>query len=72
MTQPSELARRVDCGPEGCEIDWLASPRIDVDDDPVRCRAGRVGDLDGLEVSEILQPPLGALDQGAVVGVAFR
>jgi hypothetical protein len=35
VTQPSELARRVDCGPEGCEIDWLASPRVEVDDDPV-------------------------------------
>jgi hypothetical protein len=35
VTQPSELAGRVDCGPEGCEIDWLASPRVDVDDDPV-------------------------------------
>jgi hypothetical protein len=24
----------VDCGPEGCTIDWLASERIEVDDDP--------------------------------------
>jgi len=24
-----------DCGPEGCEIDWLASARLEVDDDPV-------------------------------------
>jgi hypothetical protein len=31
----SELASRVDCGPEGCEIDWLSSDRLDVDDDPV-------------------------------------
>src|ERR1700736_6276114 len=31
----SEIAGRVDCGPEGCEIDWLASPRVGVDDDPV-------------------------------------
>ena len=23
------------CGPSGCQIDWLASPRIEVDDDPV-------------------------------------
>lgn len=22
------------CGPSGCEIDWLASPRLEVDDDP--------------------------------------
>jgi hypothetical protein len=29
----SELARRVDCGPEGCTLDWLASERIEVDDD---------------------------------------
>jgi hypothetical protein len=31
----SEIASRVDCGPEGCEVDWLASERIEVDDDPV-------------------------------------
>ncbi|HEX5615682.1 MAG TPA: hypothetical protein VFZ83_11070 [Acidimicrobiia bacterium] len=31
----SEIASRVDCGPEGCTIDWLASVRIEVDDDPV-------------------------------------
>ena len=24
-----------DCGPEGCEIDWLVSPRVEVDADPV-------------------------------------
>ncbi len=29
----SEIASRVDCGPEGCTIDWLASDRIEVDDD---------------------------------------
>ena len=23
-----------ECGPEGCEIDWLTSARIEVDDDP--------------------------------------
>jgi hypothetical protein len=26
---------RRDCGPEGCEIDWLSSARLDVDPDPV-------------------------------------
>ncbi len=31
----SEIARRVDCGPEGCTIDWLAANRIEIDDDPV-------------------------------------
>ena len=31
----SEIAGRVDCGPEGCELDWLASARLEVDDDPV-------------------------------------
>jgi len=31
----SEIAARVDCGPEGCTLDWLASERIEVDDDPV-------------------------------------
>ena len=35
MSEGSELASRVDCGPEGCTIDWLASERIEVDDDPV-------------------------------------
>jgi hypothetical protein len=31
----SEIEARVDCGPEGCAIDWLASERIEVDDDVV-------------------------------------
>ena len=31
----SEIASRVDCGPDGCTIDWLASERIEIDDDPV-------------------------------------
>jgi hypothetical protein len=31
----SAIASRVDCGPEGCTIDWLASARLEVDDDPV-------------------------------------
>ena len=36
MTHPhSEIAGRVDCGPEGCELDWLTSARLEVDDDPV-------------------------------------
>jgi hypothetical protein len=30
----SEIAGRVDCGPEGCELDWLTSARLEVDDDP--------------------------------------
>lgn len=30
----SDIASRVDCGPDGCTIDWLASDRLDVDDDP--------------------------------------
>jgi hypothetical protein len=45
---------------------------VDIDHDPVGCRAGRIGDLDCLEVPEILQPPLGALEQSPVVGIAFR
>lgn len=32
--QHSEIAGRVDCGPEGCELDWLTSARLEVDDDP--------------------------------------
>ena len=31
----SELASRVDCGPDGCTIDWLVSERHEIDDDPV-------------------------------------
>ena len=31
----SEIAGRVDFGPEGCELDWLTSARLEVDDDPV-------------------------------------
>jgi hypothetical protein len=30
----SDIASRVDCGPDGCTIEWLASERIEVDDDP--------------------------------------
>jgi hypothetical protein len=30
----SEIEARVDCGPEGCTLDWLASERLEVDDDP--------------------------------------
>jgi hypothetical protein len=26
---------RDECGPEGCEVDWLTSPRLDVDDDAI-------------------------------------
>jgi hypothetical protein len=33
--EPSEIASRVDCGPEGCTLDWLVSERHEVDDDPV-------------------------------------
>ena len=31
----SEIAQRVDCGPDGCTLDWLVSERIEVDDDPM-------------------------------------
>jgi hypothetical protein len=31
----SEIAARVDCGPEGCTLDWLVSERHEIDDDPV-------------------------------------
>ena len=44
---------------------------VDIDDDAVRRRARLVGDLHILEVVEILDAPLGAVDQSAVVGVAF-
>ncbi len=35
----SDIAARVDCGPEGCTIDWLASNRIEVDADPAQFQA---------------------------------
>jgi hypothetical protein len=31
----SDIAARVDCGPEGCTLDWLVSERHEIDDDPV-------------------------------------
>ena len=34
MNEPSEIANRVDCGPDGCTLDWLVSERLEVDDDP--------------------------------------
>jgi hypothetical protein len=34
VNQPSEIANRVDCGPDGCTLDWLVSERLEVDDDP--------------------------------------
>jgi len=41
-----------DCGPEGCEIDWLTSERLEVDDDPVEFLrfATAAGFGDGLPV----------------------
>jgi hypothetical protein len=46
----SELAKRVDCGPEGCTLDWLVSERHEIDDDPVAFQklATDVGWGDGL------------------------
>ncbi len=41
-----------DCGPEGCEIDWLTSTRLESDDDPVAFTewATKAGWGDGLPV----------------------
>jgi hypothetical protein len=33
LSEASELAARVDCGPEGCTVEWLVSERLEVDDD---------------------------------------
>ena len=44
---------------------------VDIDHDPVGRRAGLVRDLDGLEEVEVLEPPLGAVDQDAIVGIAL-
>lgn len=35
MSEDVPVAIDRDCGPEGCEIEWLASPRVDVDADSV-------------------------------------
>ena len=45
---------------------------VDVDHHPVGRRTGLVGDLHGLEEIQTLDAPLGAIDQGAIVGIAFR
>jgi len=52
MTETHEHVDRADCGPEGCQIDWLASERLDVDDDPVAFTeyATKAGWGDGLPV----------------------
>ena len=44
---------------------------VDVDDHAVRRRARLVRDADLLEVAEIVQPALGAIDEHLVVGVAL-
>ena len=60
----SEIAGRVDCGPEGCESDWLTSARLEVDDDLVAFQklATDAGWGDGLP----LVPP--TEERGAVPG----
>jgi hypothetical protein len=45
---------------------------IDIDQHPVRGRAGLVGDAHALEIAEIVQPPLRPVDQDAVIGIAFE
>src|SRR5262249_7763744 len=44
---------------------------IDIDNDAVGRGPRLVGDLDGLEELQVLQPSLGAVDQRTVVRVAF-
>ena len=44
---------------------------IDIHDDAVGSRARLVRDADSLEIAEIVEPALGAVDQDLVVGVAF-
>ena len=60
----SAIASRVDCGPEGCTIEWLASARLEVDDDPVEFTklATDAGWGDGLP----LVPPTEARVRGHV------
>ena len=44
---------------------------VDIEHDAIRRRARLVGDLDGLEIVEVLQAPFGAVDERAVVCVAL-
>ena len=44
---------------------------LDVEHDTVRRRARLVRYLDRLEIVQVLQPPLGPIDQRLVVGIAF-
>jgi hypothetical protein len=44
---------------------------VDVENDPIRRRARLSRYLDALEVSEILQSSLGAIDERTVVSIAF-
>src|ERR1700722_1920436 len=44
----------------------------DIDDDAVRRRAGLRGDFHGLEIAELLQPPLAAVHERAIVSVALH
>src|SRR5262249_40631720 len=44
---------------------------VDVDNRTIRCRARLTGDLHGLEVAKILEPPLGARNKRAIVGIAL-
>jgi len=44
---------------------------LDVDDDAVGSRTRLLGDFDALEVIQVLQAPLGAIDQYLVEGVAL-
>ena len=63
------VGRRVAAGDE--EVAGRLVDRLDVEHDAIRRRARLGRDLDGLEVVQVLQPPLGAVDQGLVVGIAF-
>src|SRR5207244_9370457 len=45
---------------------------IDIENHPIRSRA-RIGRyLHGFEEAEVLQAPLGPVDESAIVGIAFR
>ena len=45
---------------------------VDVENDSIGSRAGFGRDLDALEVVEVLQAPLGAVDQHAIIRIALR
>ena len=60
---------RITAGDE--EVAGRLVDRLDIEDHTVGRRPRPRRDLDGLEVVQVLQPPLGAVDQDLVIGIAL-